>query len=104
MNNYNLIENGANLSGGQRQAIALARSLIRKPKLLVLDEPTSSMDGETEEKIINNIMSLPYNPTLIISTHRTNHLIRTDKIAVIVDGKLAAFGPREQILKEKKAD
>ena len=102
--NYNLIENGANLSGGQRQAIALARSLIRKPKLLVLDEPTSSMDGETEEKIINNIMSLPYNPTLIISTHRTNHLIRTDKIAVIVDGKLAAFGPREQILKEKKAD
>ena len=97
---YNLIENGSNLSGGQRQAIALARTLIRKPKLLVLDEPTSSMDGNTEEMVINNIMSLPYNPTILIATHRTNHLLRADKIAVIVDGKLAAFGPREQILKQ----
>lgn len=100
--NYMLLDGGSNISGGQRQAIALARSLIRKPKLLVLDEPTSSMDSNTEQVIINNIMSLPYNPTLIISTHRTNHLIRTDKIGVLVDGKLAAFGPREDILKEGK--
>ena len=48
---YNLIDGGANLSGGQRQAIALARCLVKKPKILVLDEPTSSMDGGTEEKI-----------------------------------------------------
>ncbi len=102
--NYMLLDGGSNLSGGQRQAIALARSLIRKPKLLVLDEPTSSMDSNTEQAIINNIMSLPYNPTLIISTHRTNHLIRTDKIGVLVDGKLAAFGPREDILKEGKSN
>ncbi len=101
--NYTLTENGSNLSGGQRQAIALARSFIRKPKLLVLDEPTSSMDANTEQTIINNIMNLPYNPTILISTHRTNHLLKTDKVCVIVDGKLAAFGPTNEIIKENKS-
>ena len=98
--NYNLTENGSNLSGGQRQAIALARCLVREPKVLVLDEPTSSMDGATEEKIINNILSLPYKPTVIISTHRTNHLTRVDKIGVLIDGQLVQFGPRDNILKQ----
>ena len=102
--NYKLVENGANLSGGQRQSIALARCLIRKPKLLVLDEPTSSMDGATEEKIINNIMSLSYNPTLIISTHRTNHLLRVDKIGVIIDGNLVQYGPRDEIVKHNNPE
>ncbi len=101
--NYELKNGGSNLSGGQRQAIALTRSLIRKPKVLVLDEPTSSMDSNTELQIINNIMSLDYNPTIVISTHRTNHLIRTDKIGILVDGKLATFGPREDILKQEKS-
>ena len=98
--NYNLTENGSNLSGGQRQAIALARCLVREPKVLVLDEPTSSMDGATEEKIINNILSLPYKPTVIISTHRTNHLTRVDKIGVLIDGQLVQFGARDSILKQ----
>tara|TARA_B100001057_G_scaffold251168_2_gene251423 strand:- start:7815 stop:9527 length:1713 start_codon:yes stop_codon:yes gene_type:complete len=98
--NYILNDNGSNLSGGQRQAIALARCLVRKPKVLVLDEPTSSMDGNTEEKIINNILSLPYKPTVIISTHRTNHLVRVDKIGVLIDGQLVQYGPRDQILRQ----
>ena len=51
--NYILAENGANLSGGQRQSIAIARCLVRKPSIIVLDEPTSSMDGITEERIVN---------------------------------------------------
>ena len=97
--NYQLVDAG-NLSGGQRQAIALARALVRKPSILVLDEPTSSMDGATEERIINNILSLPYKPTIIISTHRTNHLARVDKIGVIIDGSLVQYGPREEILKQ----
>ena len=61
------------------------------------------MDSNTELQIINNIMSLDYNPTIVISTHRTNHLIRTDKIGILVDGKLATFGPREDILKQEKS-
>ena len=100
--NYTLIENGSNLSGGQRQAIALARSFIRKPKLLILDEPTSSMDANTEQTIVNNIMNLNFKPSILISTHRTNHLLRTDKICVLVDGKMAAFGPTKDIIKENK--
>ena len=100
--NYILSESGSNLSGGQRQAIALARCLVRKPKILVLDEPTSSMDGATEERIINNILSLPYNPTILISTHRTNHLMRVDKIGILVDGKLVQYGNREDILKQNQ--
>ena len=99
---YQLIENGMNLSGGQRQSIALARAFIRKPKLLVLDEPTSSMDSETEEKIVNNIFSLPNNPTIVISTHRIQHLTRTDKIGIVVNGKIARLGPTNEILKQQK--
>lgn len=98
--NYNLIENGSNLSGGQRQSIAMARAIVRKPSLLVLDEPTSSMDGGTENRVINNLLSLDYNPTTIICTHRTSHLMRVDKIAVMADGKLIQYGPRDSILKQ----
>ncbi len=96
--NYNLVDSGANLSGGQRQSIALARCLIRKPSILVLDEPTSSMDGTTEEAVMNNILSLPYNPTIVISTHRTNHLIKLDKIGIMVDGTIARFDDKDKVL------
>jgi len=74
--------------------------LVRKPKVLVLDEPTSSMDGNTEEKIINNLLSLSYKPTVIVSTHRTNHLARVDKIGILIDGQLVQYGPREKILRQ----
>ncbi len=100
--NYPLIDNGLNLSGGQRQSIALARAFIRKPKILVLDEPTSSMDSQTEEMVIKNIFSLPYNPTIIVSTHRLQHLTNTDKIAIIVNGKLTRFGPTSEIIQQQE--
>ena len=98
--NYVLRENGINLSGGQRQAISLARAIIkRKPKILVLDEPTSSMDSENELKVINNLYSLDQNPTIIISSHKINILTKVDKIAVILNGKIANFGPTNEIIK-----
>ncbi len=99
--NYSLTEGGSNLSGGQRQAIALARCFIRKPKMLVLDEPTSAMDGQTEQKIINNLLNLDYNPTIVISTHRTNHLSEVDKIGILIDGKLARFDDKNKILTQQ---
>lgn len=99
---YQLIENGTNLSGGQRQSIALARAFIRKPKLLVLDEPTSSMDSETEERVVRNIFSLPNNPTIVISTHRIQHLTNTNKIGIVVNGQIVRLGPTDEILKQEK--
>ncbi len=99
--NYILQQNGANLSGGQRQAIALARCFLRKPKILVLDEPTSAMDGTTEQKVINNLLSLPNNPTIIISTHRTNHLSQVDKIGILMDGNLIRYEDKDTILNQQ---
>tara|TARA_B110000483_G_scaffold214044_1_gene263629 strand:+ start:37 stop:1605 length:1569 start_codon:yes stop_codon:yes gene_type:complete len=99
---YPLIEGGLNISGGQRQSIVLARAFLRKAKILVLDEPTSSMDSETEERVVNNIFSLPYNPTIIISTHRLQHLTKTNKIAVMVNGEITRFGPTEEIIQIQK--
>lgn len=100
--NYFLKENGMNLSGGQRQTISLARAFLRKPKLLVLDEPTSAMDSETENGVMNTIFNLPYNPTIIMITHKIQHLINMDKIAVVLQGKLANFGPRDEIIKQQE--
>jgi ATP-binding cassette, subfamily C, bacterial LapB len=100
--NYQLIEGGMNLSGGQRQSIALARAFIRKPKILILDEPTSSMDTETEEKIVKNIFNLEHNPTIIISTHRIQHLINTDKVAILVNGQISRIGPTSEIIQQQK--
>lgn len=97
--NYILRENGANLSGGQRQAISLARAVIKRPKILVLDEPTSSMDTESETNVMNNLYSLEQKPTLVISSHKLNILTKADNIAVILNGKLAAFGPTHEVIK-----
>ena len=77
--NYQLIDAGGNLSGGQRQAIALARALVRKPSILVLDEPTSSMDGATEERIINNIKDIANKNNLKIITTEKDYLRLTKK-------------------------
>ena len=97
--NYVLRENGLNLSGGQRQAISLSRAIIKRPLFLVLDEPTSSMDGENEENVINNLYSLEQNPTVIISSHKLSILTKVDKIAVILNGKIVNFGPTNEIIK-----
>ncbi len=97
--NYVLRENGSNLSGGQRQSISLARAIIKKPKILVLDEPTSSMDAENEQGVIKNLYELEQNPTIIISSHKINILTKVDKIAVILNGKIVNFGPTSDIIK-----
>ncbi len=98
---YEVSEQGLNLSGGQRQSIALARALIRKPKMLVLDEPTSSMDTDSELKIINHIFNLDYKPTIVIATHNANHLLNVDTVAVMVNGQVTRVAPRDEIVKKQ---
>ncbi len=98
---YDVSEQGLNLSGGQRQSIALARALVRKPKILVLDEPTSSMDNESEKKVINHIFNLSYNPTILLSTHNANHLLNVDTVAVMIKGKITRVAPRDEIVKRE---
>jgi len=81
-------ERGVKLSGGQRQRIGIARALYRNPKILILDEATSSLDGMTEKNFMNNIFDLSKEKTIIISTHKLDTLKRCNKIFEIVDGKL----------------
>jgi len=99
---YEISEQGLNLSGGQRQSIALARALIRKPKILVLDEPTSSMDTESEMKVIDHIFNLDYKPTIIIATHNANHLIKVDTVAIMMNGKINRVAPRHEVIKTQE--
>ena len=83
-------EQGVRLSGGQRQRIGIARALYHSPKFLILDEATSSLDSETENKVMNCINSLKKDITILIVAHRISTLKNCDKILVINDGKLVA--------------
>ena len=92
-------ERGQNLSGGQRQAIGLARSLIADPQILVLDEPTSAMDTGAEGQLVARLPQiLNRNQTLVVTTHRTALLAAASRLVVMDAGQIVADGPREQVL------
>ena len=101
MNNgldYQLSEGGKDLSGGQRQAIALARAIVRKPSIILLDEPTSAMDLTSERQIIQNLKSYFNKQTLIVVTHRMSLLQLVDRVIAVDDGKVTVDGSRESIM------
>ena len=105
MNNgldYQLSEGGKDLSGGQRQAIALARAIVRKPSIILLDEPTSAMDLTSERQIIQNLKSYFNKQTLIVVTHRMSLLQLVDRVIAIDDGKVTVDGTRDSILSKLK--
>lgn len=96
-------ERGANFSGGQRQAVALARALVRSPKVVFLDEPTSAMDAARESRFIARLSSwCAGRRTLIVATHKTNVLAIVDRLIVLDNGKVVAAGPRDAVLAELK--
>ena len=80
-------ERGIGLSGGQRQTINLARSLIHNPQILLLDEPTSSMDQGTERNVISNLELYGKEKTMVIVTHRNPILSMVDRVFVLESGK-----------------
>lgn len=91
-------ERGEGLSGGQRQAIALARAMLLKPKLYLCDEPTNSMDVQAEEAFKYHIAQEVKDRSLILITHRTSLLSLVDRIILLEGGKIAVDGPRDKVL------
>ncbi|MEI2557954.1 MULTISPECIES: type I secretion system permease/ATPase [Acinetobacter] len=96
---YQILEGGAGLSGGQKQALLLARLLIRKPNVLLLDEPTAAFDDVSEKQFIERLRSWLGNKTLIVATHRRAILELVDRVIVVNNGKVIMDGPKEQVLK-----
>lgn len=92
-------ERGQNLSGGQRQAVAMARSLLHDPDILLLDEPTSNIDGLTEAYIRQRMKSILGNKTLVVSMHRTSLLDLVDRLIVFRQGRIVADGPKLEVLR-----
>ena len=101
---YNTLlgERGVNLSGGQKQRLAIARAVIKKPKILILDDSLSAVDTQTEKTIINNINKTSKNITVFISTHRISTSKNCDKILVINKGNLESFGTHAELMNQKK--
>ncbi|MBD8513683.1 type I secretion system permease/ATPase [Photobacterium sp. CAU 1568] len=93
-------EGGQALSGGQKQAIAIARALLTEPKVLVMDEPSSSMDNKAEQALKQVLNRLDNDETLILFTHKTSMLDVVDRILVLEQGQLVADGPKEQVLQQ----
>lgn len=92
-------ERGEGLSGGQRQAVALARAMLLNPRVLVCDEPTNAMDIQAEDAFCKHIRTQAKDRTLILITHRHSLLSLTDRIIVIDQGKILMDGERETVLK-----
>jgi ATP-binding cassette subfamily C protein LapB len=91
-------EKGAGLSGGQRQSIALARSILLDEPILVLDEPTSHMDNSTEFTIRKNLLRYTEGKTLLLITHKPSMLELVDRLIVVEDGRVVADGPKKQVV------
>lgn len=101
---YNTVlgRGGINVSGGQKQRLCIARALLRKPKILILDDSTSAVDSETELKIRGNLNTLLQQTTVFIITQRIHTMQSADKVIVLEDGEIDAIGTPEELLKSSK--
>ncbi|MOA35710.1 putative multidrug export ATP-binding/permease protein [compost metagenome] len=95
-------ERGQNLSGGQRQNVALARALLLDPPILLLDEPTSSMDNPGEERLKERLTGMIANKTLLLVTHRASMLSLVDRLLIIDRGRVIADGPKDAVMEALK--
>jgi len=96
----NVGERGTNLSGGQRQAVAIARLLLTKPKIVFMDEPSGSMDLASERQLIKQLkQAFDHTTTLIISTHRYSMLEIVDRLIVVEQGRIVADGMKDDVIR-----
>ncbi|MDD9798168.1 MAG: ATP-binding cassette domain-containing protein [Alphaproteobacteria bacterium] len=100
---FRLSERGRELSSGMRQSLAIARALISKPSVLLLDEPTAAMDTGTEQMIVKTLDSATKGVTCLFVTHRGSMLQLADRIIVMEGGRIVANGPRDEILQRLQA-
>lgn len=98
-----LLEKGAGLSGGQKQAISLSRALLHSPGIVVLDEPTSSMDQNSEKIVVERLYEYCKEKTLVIITHRNALLAICDRIIVMENGKIISDNTPEELGVKKLA-
>lgn len=95
-----ILEGGTGLSGGQKQALLLARSLLRNPSVLLLDEPTAALDEDSERKIIQSLSSLSTNKTIMVATHRVALLSLVERIIVVDNGRIVMDGEKNTVLSQ----
>ena len=91
-------ENGVRLSGGEKQRLSIARAILKKSSIILLDEATSSLDAEIESKIQKAINFLTKNRTTIVIAHRLSTILNSDKIYVIDNGKIISEGNHKELL------
>lgn len=96
-------ERGESLSGGQRQAVAIARALLYDPSILILDEPTAAMDPASENRLKKRLLDLCADKTTILITHKGAMLSLVDKLILIDRGRLVAYGPKDDVIRKLQA-
>ncbi len=96
---YQITQNGKNLSGGEKQRLSITRTLLKKPKILILDDSTSALDYLTEYTLRQNLKTLDYKPIVFIVSQRAASVMHADKIIVLDDGKNVGTGTHEELLK-----
>lgn len=95
---FKIAQGGKNLSGGQKQRLTIARAIVRKPQILILDDSASALDYATDAKLRQAIKNMKNDMTVIIVSQRTSSIQHADKIIVMEDGRMAGFGTHEELL------